>query len=214
MPETPAIRTDGPIHEHFGLTYANYLVLHRTLMQSMPVEWQNRMVRCLNELDAAFDHVDKPNAYKVVPGEERYLSELTDQQIRAAGCDVEHGEEFSTYYDDRFTELGEGEASVYRVIMPTSDPLPHYRRGYVEPNEDAIAALPRVPEPTPARVFSNPLTPPPDDLRRVRDCHGDVWRRLPNEQWHTPDTIPRGWPYMVKKWAPLVEVIAPPEVSR
>lgn len=36
-----------PIHEHFGLSYASYLVLPRTLLQSMPVEWQQRFCQLL-----------------------------------------------------------------------------------------------------------------------------------------------------------------------
>ena len=43
-----------PIHLWFNLTYSSYLVLQRTLLQSMPTEWQVRFVRCLEELDAAF----------------------------------------------------------------------------------------------------------------------------------------------------------------
>ncbi|KPC67323.1 hypothetical protein ADL35_45815, partial [Streptomyces sp. NRRL WC-3753] len=46
--------TDGPIHEWFSLTYSNYLVLPRTLMQSMPTGWQMRMAACLNEMQDAF----------------------------------------------------------------------------------------------------------------------------------------------------------------
>lgn len=54
-----------PVHLWFNLSYANYLVLHRSLMQSMPIEWQRRMVRCLAELDEAFRHVDKADSYLV-----------------------------------------------------------------------------------------------------------------------------------------------------
>jgi hypothetical protein len=55
----------GAVHAHFGLSYANYLVLPRTLMQSMPVGWQERMVAVLDELDDAFRHVPQAEAYKV-----------------------------------------------------------------------------------------------------------------------------------------------------
>lgn len=44
-----------PIHEFFGLSYANYLTLNRTVLQSMPLEWQERFVACLRELDDACD---------------------------------------------------------------------------------------------------------------------------------------------------------------
>jgi hypothetical protein len=48
------ISSREPIHEWFELSYANYLVLPRSLLQSMPVEWQERMVSLLNEMDRAF----------------------------------------------------------------------------------------------------------------------------------------------------------------
>lgn len=39
-----------PIHEWFGLTYASYLVLRRSMLQSAPVPLQRRLVEVLNEL--------------------------------------------------------------------------------------------------------------------------------------------------------------------
>jgi hypothetical protein len=38
------------IHTWFGLTYSNYLVLPRAVLQSMPDEWQEKFVACLDEL--------------------------------------------------------------------------------------------------------------------------------------------------------------------
>lgn len=43
------------VHTYFGLTYANYLVLHRTRLQSMPDEWQRKFVALLVELDDALE---------------------------------------------------------------------------------------------------------------------------------------------------------------
>jgi hypothetical protein len=37
------------IHSYFGLTYANYLVLHRTVLQCMPASWQREFVALLQE---------------------------------------------------------------------------------------------------------------------------------------------------------------------
>jgi hypothetical protein len=57
------------IHGWFELTYANYLVLNRSLLQSMPDSWQARFVGCLEELRDAYshrDHVDAPLRYEVV----------------------------------------------------------------------------------------------------------------------------------------------------
>src|SRR5215471_7276192 len=53
------------VHMWFGLTYANYLVLHRSLLQSMPEEWQHRFVECLREMEQAFWHVEKADDYWV-----------------------------------------------------------------------------------------------------------------------------------------------------
>jgi hypothetical protein len=44
-----------PVHVWFELSYAQYLTLPRSLLQSMPVEWQERFVRCLEELDEMYD---------------------------------------------------------------------------------------------------------------------------------------------------------------
>lgn len=45
----------GPLHAWFELSYAQYLTIPRSVLQSMPIEWQERFARCLYELDAKFD---------------------------------------------------------------------------------------------------------------------------------------------------------------
>lgn len=42
------------VHTYFGLTYANYLVWPRSLMQSMPDDWQARFVALADEMVATF----------------------------------------------------------------------------------------------------------------------------------------------------------------
>jgi len=130
-PETRHDRTDGPIHGHFGLTYAQYQVLNRTLMQSMPVEWQERMVACLDEMRDAFDHVDKPESYIVKPAREATYSDLTEVQMQLLGVTVDLDvDPTPNYYD----EDGNEHQGYDRVYIPTGiDPIPHYRRGWVEP---------------------------------------------------------------------------------
>jgi hypothetical protein len=53
------------IHAWFELSYANYLVLPRSLMQSMPGHWQRRMVALLNEMDEHFDESVKAPGFWV-----------------------------------------------------------------------------------------------------------------------------------------------------
>lgn len=59
------------IHTWFSLSYANYLVLPRALLQSMPDEWQERFVACLDELEAAARDVPQAYGYRVMAIDER-----------------------------------------------------------------------------------------------------------------------------------------------
>lgn len=49
------------IHTWFGLAYANYLVVPRSVLQSMPEDWQHRFTALLDEAHAAFGHLDWPS---------------------------------------------------------------------------------------------------------------------------------------------------------
>lgn len=47
---------DGePIHLWFELSYANYLAIPRSVLQSMPREWQRKFVLLMDELDETID---------------------------------------------------------------------------------------------------------------------------------------------------------------
>lgn len=54
---------DEPIHDWFSLSYAQYLTIPRTALQSMPVEWQLRFVECLEQLDEMLDWRPKEGRY-------------------------------------------------------------------------------------------------------------------------------------------------------
>ncbi|SEG44446.1 hypothetical protein SAMN04489712_105252 [Thermomonospora echinospora] len=77
MADRPADRTPGAltgpgatrptqdhIHQWFELTYANYLVLPRAVLQSAPDTWQAQFVALLRELDEMYEHLDWPS-YRV-----------------------------------------------------------------------------------------------------------------------------------------------------
>lgn len=42
-------RLNGPMHDWFALSYSNYLVMPRSLIQEMPIEWQQRFSALLEE---------------------------------------------------------------------------------------------------------------------------------------------------------------------
>jgi hypothetical protein len=51
MPWDKTPYLDGAIHGWFELSYASYLVLPRTMLQSMPLQWQEDFVAHLEELE-------------------------------------------------------------------------------------------------------------------------------------------------------------------
>jgi hypothetical protein len=124
------------IHTFFGLTYSNYLVLPRTLLQSMPMDWQHRATALLNELHEAFDHVEQAESYIVTAAVECTYSDLTDDDMKALGITCQRPEDdYETYWDKDGTEHESGD----RIYVPRvgGDPVPHYNRGRtrIEPKQ-------------------------------------------------------------------------------
>lgn len=135
MSEQSWDRKQGPVHLYFGLSYSSNLVLPRVLMQSMPLEWQHRMVDCLRDLDTAFHGVERPAEYEVKPVQWTAPDDLTAEELRQAGVEVvdDNPDDLDdvgcTYFYD-----GNEIESWHRVVpIPAADPLPHYRYGMVEP---------------------------------------------------------------------------------
>ncbi len=54
-----------PINWWFELSYAQYLTVPRLVMQSMPLEWQQKMAVLLQEMDETFDWRPKEGQYWV-----------------------------------------------------------------------------------------------------------------------------------------------------
>lgn len=69
--KVPGDNPDGPIeadpiHGYFGLSYANYLVIPRSLLQSMPKAWQQGLVDLLTGLGTHFGEAIDPVKYEVL----------------------------------------------------------------------------------------------------------------------------------------------------
>lgn len=141
--DTQAERLDGPIHQWFSLSYSNYLVLHRTMMQSMPVSWQERAVALFEELDAAFPDLERPDSYIVEAATECQYSDLSSADMAELGISHYDGESARDLVgvsvdDDVWVDRkGEEHRSTDRVLVPLlgGDPVPHYNRGrtFIEP---------------------------------------------------------------------------------
>lgn len=50
-------RPGNDVHNYCGLTYAQFLVFPRVMLQAMPREWQEKFVALLEELDETFDYM-------------------------------------------------------------------------------------------------------------------------------------------------------------
>ncbi len=46
---------ESPMHEWFGLTYAQFLTIPRLVIESMSYEWQCEVKKLLEEMDETFD---------------------------------------------------------------------------------------------------------------------------------------------------------------
>lgn len=117
------------IHRHFGLSYANYLVLPRTLLQSMPDVWQARFVALLDEMGEAFEHVPQAEAYDVAAGRQELLSDMADFDRYMAGISVSSAEDPERGDVYTRTKTGEELDGDSYVFVPGADPVPHYNRG-------------------------------------------------------------------------------------
>ncbi|WP_228981393.1 hypothetical protein [Streptomyces sp. DH12] len=117
------------VHRYFSLSYANYLVLPRTLMQSMPGEWQAQFVHLLKQLDETFEGAPQAEAYIVQAAVEKPAYDLDVQERQAARVSV-NSDQDDTMYTHRSlvgetTEVGPDDL----VLVPVADPVPHYNRG-------------------------------------------------------------------------------------
>lgn len=83
----PSVRCSSsePIHAHFELTYAQYIVIPRTALQSMPTEWQAKFVGLLEQLDRAIDWRPAAGCYWVSVKDKR------GRYIRDPLADYERG---------------------------------------------------------------------------------------------------------------------------
>jgi len=71
----------------FGLSYAHFLTIPRLILESMPPEWQKKMVTLLNELDETFDWLPEKGKYWVQLRDDKGRFVRLDDDM----CDYRHG---------------------------------------------------------------------------------------------------------------------------
>lgn len=86
LPMAFLYKDNEPVHLFFGLSYASYQVLPRSILQSAPLWWQRRYIKLMEELDAMCEGLhDMPETYTVqVRGEKGRFT-------KDPYCDYERG---------------------------------------------------------------------------------------------------------------------------
>ncbi len=132
-PRTPASATplrDYLDHSAPGAT-EDYLVVPRSLAQSMPLRWQQVLTGLLADLHDAYVHLAWPE-YTVAARRWEALIDLDEEQLRAAGYGADLGPDGELVYRD-VADNPIDDPEGQRVPVLVADPLPPASAGRVEP---------------------------------------------------------------------------------
>jgi len=112
-----------------------YVVLPRSLAESMPLPWQQQMAHLLFELQQAYGHLPWP-VYRVVPSRPERLADLDEDQLAEVGCVVEIDSDGELRYRDRDGRVIE-DPEQHEVLVSCLDPIPRARGSRVAPVQSA-----------------------------------------------------------------------------
>ncbi|HJP74044.1 MAG TPA: hypothetical protein VJ914_07235 [Pseudonocardiaceae bacterium] len=106
---------------HPGVT-EGYAVLPRSLVESMPLPWQQQLTHLLAEFHQAFGHLNWP-IYRVQPSRYEKLVDLDEDQLAEVGCIVEIDADGELVYRERNGRLIPN-AEQATVLVSCLDPIP------------------------------------------------------------------------------------------
>ncbi|MBO0876788.1 MAG: hypothetical protein J2P19_25720 [Pseudonocardia sp.] len=109
----------------------DYLVVPRSLAQSMPLRWQQVFTGLLADLHDAYRELEWPE-YRVVPSRREPLTDLDEQQLAAAGYVADLDADGGLIFRDA-AERPVANPHALRVLAPIVDPIPPRSAGRVEP---------------------------------------------------------------------------------
>lgn len=102
-----------------------YIVLPRSLAESMPLPWQQQMAHLLFELQRTYGHLPWP-VYRVVPSRAERLADLDEEQLTEVGCLVEIDGDGELRYRDRDGRVIENPEQ-HEVLVSCIDPISRTR---------------------------------------------------------------------------------------
>ncbi len=104
----------------------DYVVLPRSLVESMPLPWQHQMAALLAELHAAFARAPWPR-YQITPTREAPLNGLDEAELAQVGVHADLDDEGDLVYRDARTGAPIPDADERIVQVRCSDPLTAFR---------------------------------------------------------------------------------------
>jgi hypothetical protein len=103
-----------------------YVVLPRSLVEAMPLPWQQAMTQILAEFHQAYAHLNWPE-YRVVPSRRERLVNLDEDQLAEVGYLVEIDTDGEVVYRERSgRRIADPEHT--EVLVSCPDPIPSQHR--------------------------------------------------------------------------------------
>jgi hypothetical protein len=88
------------VHMYFELSYCNYLVIPRSILQSMPDDWQKKFIELVEECDYRTDwrnNLGMVKSYAVKPIMIEYTGEIDDYDGREIEKEIEVPDKYMEY---------------------------------------------------------------------------------------------------------------------
>lgn len=124
-----------PVRDYLAVPHPGvpegYVVLPRSLVEAMPLPWQQAMTQILAEFHQAYGHLNWPE-YRVVPSRRERLVNLDEDQLAEVGYLVEIDADGELVYRERSgRRIADPEHT--EVLVSCLDPIPSQ---YRNANED------------------------------------------------------------------------------
>ncbi|HWM02125.1 MAG TPA: hypothetical protein VNP92_07275 [Actinophytocola sp.] len=127
--------SSSPLRDYLGAPHPGspdgYVVLPKSLVEAMPLPWQQAMVQILAEFHQAYGHLDWPE-YRVVPSRRERLVNLDEEQLAEVGYLVEIDVDGELVYRERSGRRIENPEET-EVLVSCQDPIPSQ---YSNANQD------------------------------------------------------------------------------
>lgn len=189
MDETYRPYEHEAIHSYFGLSYANYLVLNRSLLQSMPDEWQEKFCLLLDQFSEEFGWAmmlqPAINVQILAREQERKPAKVPCENCGGSGEeeDEEHPGEMITCMEcdgDCEVETEGDEFETPEEVGTISDPIAHYDRGR--------ATVPKASTPIGEVVKDGPFRFTMT-AQWLKANHVEEWRKIYGPEFENGETV-------------------------